>query len=213
MTLTARLKRDISKHPAKAGVLGLLLLVMAVFTIKAVVELTPRGASAAPASTITGLPASRPETAGVNAEASESIKESSLLWSKLREVKASGASAQAAFAFDSNFYTPLPDLGKRSAPPVAETKAPVTAPQDGLTPELEEARIKRIREQSRQLIVKSTAVGNGTSQPLAIVNQQMLVVGNTILGFEIVAIRSREVQFRKEGVLVTIKMGDDPRGQ
>ena len=68
-----------------------------------------------------------------------------------------------------------------------------------------------VREQARALGVKSTAVSGG--RPLAIVNQQLLSVGDQINGFEITAIRSREVEFRKDGVTVAVKMPDDLRGQ
>jgi len=41
---------------------------------------------------------------------------------------------------------------------------------------------------------------------VAIVNQQLLAVGQQILGFTITAIRAREVEFSKEGVSVVVAM-------
>ena len=69
----------------------------------------------------------------------------------------------------------------------------------------------KIRQQANELHVQSTTVGNG--KPWAIVNQQLVSLGDVVKGFEITAIRSREVEVKKEGVTTAVKMPDDPRGQ
>jgi hypothetical protein len=73
-------------------------------------------------------------------------------------------------------------------------------------------REQSIRDQSRQLTVKSTTV-TATGKPWAIVSNQLVTVGDIVNGFEVVAIRSREVDFKKENFTKTVKMTDDLRGQ
>ena len=94
-----------------------------------------------------------------------------------------------------------------SAPIVSDPEPAKPAP---VLPLVDTAALKasRIREQARLLVVKTTALGNGTSKPMAIVNQQLLTVGQEILGFELSAIRPREVEFVKDGVTVVVKMPD-----
>jgi len=53
---------------------------------------------------------------------------------------------------------------------------------------------------------------NGVT-PVAVVNQQLLTLGQQILGFEIVAIHSREVEFKKEGVTLSVMTLDDKGSQ
>jgi hypothetical protein len=43
---------------------------------------------------------------------------------------------------------------------------------------------------------------------MAIVNQQLVTVGQKIQGFEISAIRAREVVFLKDGVTIVVRMPD-----
>jgi hypothetical protein len=139
------------------------------------------------------------------AEAEARIQESKKLWRRLKEVKATAVDAQTAFKFDASYYPP---------PMVSEVSRPVNVsaavPEARPVPVVDEAAAKanRIREQARGLVVKSTAVGNGNLGPMAIVNQQVLTVGQKIMGFEITAIRAREVDFVKEGVTTVVKMPD-----
>jgi hypothetical protein len=63
----------------------------------------------------------------------------------------------------------------------------------------EEKRIRDILEEARtKLIVKSTIVSGGTTEPMTLVNKEVLRVGDFVMGFEIIAIREREVEFRKQ---------------
>jgi hypothetical protein len=203
MGAVAKLKRDLTKHRGKAAILGILFATMVALSIRAALELRPAAAAAKmPAPEI----ASSLPTANVSGvDADERIRESKELWRRLKEVKATAASAQAAFTFDPDCYPP---------PAIPEAKTVVwTAPPEikpAPAPAIDEASIKarRIQEQARSLVVKSTAVGNGTMEPMAIVNQQLVTVGQKIQGFEISAIRAREVVFLKEGVTTVVRMPD-----
>ncbi len=75
------------------------------------------------------------------------------------------------------------------------------------------ARIAETREQAKLLIVRSTVVGNGNSRPVAVINDQILTVGDRISGFEIVSIRAREVEFKKDGITLAVKMAADTPAQ
>ena len=57
-------------------------------------------------------------------------------------------------------------------------------------------------------MLKSTMVGEGITQPAAIINQKLLTVGQEISGFTLTAIRSREVDVVKEGQTEVVKMPD-----
>jgi hypothetical protein len=202
-----RLKRDLKKHRGKAAVLGMLFVVMVAMSVRAVMELRPQAAGAAV------VPAVAPEQFSKNgnkeiatgADAEARIQESKDLWRRLREVKATATEAKVAFTFDASYYPP-PAVSLEARPMALMPEATAPAP----TPMVDEAAVRsnRIREQARALIVKSTAVGHEMTEPMAIVNQQLLTVGQKILGFEITAIRAREVEFVKEGVTTVVKMPD-----
>jgi hypothetical protein len=66
----------------------------------------------------------------------------------------------------------------------------------------------RIRAASRELIVRSTVMGAG--KPVAVVNDKILSVGDQINGFEVIAIRPRAVEFRKDKVTIEIAMPGNP---
>jgi hypothetical protein len=202
-----KFKRDLKKHRGKAAVLGILFALMVALSVRAVLELHPQKTGAAV------MPAVAPELASKNgnndiatgAYAEARIQESKDLWRRLREVKATASKAKEAFTFDASYYPP-PAVPLETKPTALESETPAPSP----SPVVDEmaARSNRIREQARALIVKSTAVGHGTTEPMAIVNQQLLTVGQIILGFEITAIRAREVEFVKDGVTTVVKMPD-----
>lgn len=205
MRMVDKFKRNLGKNRGKAAVLGVLFLTMVAFSIRAVLELRPRNAGAAINSVATS-DASENLTANV-ADAEGRIKESQQLWHHLREAKAGAIDASAAFTFDASKYPPLPpDLTHPMpvAPETSEVKPQPVAP----VIDLEALKAARIRKEAKALIVKSTVVGNDITAPMTIINQQLLKVGQSVLGFEITAIREREVEFTKEGVLTTIKMPD-----
>jgi hypothetical protein len=205
MGALAKLKRDLTQHRGKAVVLGILFAAMVTMSMRAFLELRPKAAVAA---LPTADAVKSPLSTGSGAQADEQMRESQELWKRLKEVKASATGAHAAFTFDPASYPPpLVTEVKPVAAPLEFTPAPPvpTVMSDDRT-----AQANRVREQARALVVKSTAVGNGTMEPMAIVNQQLMTVGQKILGFEVSAIRAREVVFVKDGVTTVVRM---PEGQ
>jgi hypothetical protein len=201
MGALGKFKRDITKHRGKAAVLGILFVTMTALTVRAVFELRPHAAVASNLATAKTEP--KPSAAaapGTNAAAR--MQESKNLWNRLKEVKANAADAKTAFTFDPSYYPP-PAVVDATPSVTPDVKPAPAAPVDEAT-----IRAARIREQARSLVVKSTAVGNGTMEPMAIVNQQLLTVGQKIMGFEISAIRAREVEFTKDGVTTVVRMPD-----
>jgi hypothetical protein len=209
MGVMDRFKRDLSKHRGKAAVLGILFVTMVGMGIRAVVQLRPRGVEAAVAPAAAPLPSNKggAKDIATGADAEARIQESKDLWFRLREVKPTATELKAAFTFDESYY-PLPAAPLEIKAAGVEPEAPAVRPAP--TPVVDEAtaRSNRIREQARALVVKSTTAGYGATASMAIVNQQLLKVGQTILGFEITAIRAREVEFTKEGVTTVVKMPD-----
>jgi hypothetical protein len=201
MAALEKFKRDLTRHRGKAALLGILFVTMTAFTVRAVIEMRPQTAvanSALPTITTAAKPSA--EATAANAEAR--MQESKNLWNRLKEVKANAADARTAFSFDPSYYPP-PAIVETAPSAAPEVKPLPTSNVDDST-----IRAARIREQARNLIVKSTAVGKGTMEPMAIVNQQLLTVGQKIMGFEISAIRAREVEFVKEGVTTVVRMPD-----
>ena len=206
MTLLERFKRDIVKHRAKALVLGVLFLAMIALSIKAVFELHPQAATAAVIGSTEG--AVEPVKAASSVTSDDDIRQSMQLWDRLKTVNPQGLPAVVAFTFEPSFYTLDPSRIVVSAPqqPTEIKPAPLPAPDP------EKTRLLSIREQAKALTVNSTSLGTGNAPSVAIVNQKLLTVGQQILGFELVAIRAREVDFRKDGVVIPVKMADDLRG-
>ena len=214
MRLIEKFKRDIAKHRGRAVVLGILFVTMIAMSIRAALELRgPRQAAGSTSST-PSLALLAPVQADGDFDGSKAqlkITQSKQLWSQLRSVSPRGTDDKSAFAFDGAYYPapiPIVDLSKPALPGPEVAIKPITTLPAQPTQEDPNIRINRVREQARALVVKSTAVGNGSAEPMAIVNQQLVTVGQKILGFEVTAIRSREVEFVKEGVTIVGKMPD-----
>ena len=198
-----QIKRDFGKHRQKSAVLGVLSLVMAVFLVKAYFELRPQSASALPIADAPQDKGAVSEEAGMNPE--EKLRQSRELWKLMREKR--GVEDGVAFKFEPSYF-PI-DPTRRSMEP--ERVAVSDSPRPAVTSDevLREAREREIREQARGLVVKSTVVGNSTSKPVAVINEHILSVGDVISGFTITAIQAREVDFKKDGVTLAVKMADN----
>jgi len=206
MGLIERFKRDILKHRGRAAILGVLSIVMAISTVKAIFEMQPKEAQGAlPA---TAIPMSSDPSASMSgAEAKEHLDQSRILWHTLREVNPNAVNASVAFAFDPSFYP---------APPQPVVENPKQAAPEQVKPlpvapviDLEAQRVQHIHDLAKSLVVKTTSLGGGpNNQPIAIVNGQLVTIGQEILGFEVTAIRAREVEFIRDGVTDVSKMPD-----
>jgi hypothetical protein len=209
-----QIKRDFTKHKAKSAVLGVLALTMIGLFIKAAAEMRPRTAAAEATSITPEVAAAMGSATAIDApaDAEERIRQSRQLWKVLREAKG-GLGAETAFTFDPTYFPMDPNQPLRE-PQHVETVDHIVAPVMPNSEELERAaRISMTREQARQLVVHSTVVGNGRSQSVAVVNEHILTVGDRISGFEIVAIRAREVEFKKDGITLAVKMADESLAQ
>ncbi|HVT80075.1 MAG TPA: hypothetical protein VHM90_05410 [Phycisphaerae bacterium] len=203
MGLIDNFKRDIGRHRGRSAVLGVLFVAMVLFSVRAFLQL-----SAKPAVASLSTPF-QPATVNPVASADTQVRlqESQELWAKLREKKPNAADSMVAFKFDSSFYPApvVPELPKQ--PNIAPTPDPVRVAQPSL-PDPALLKRQRIHEQARLLVLKSTMVGEGITQPAAIINQRLLTVGQEISGFTLTAIRSREVDVEKEGQTEVVKMPD-----
>jgi hypothetical protein len=203
-----QIKRDFVKHRKKTAILGVLASVMVLMFIKAGLEMRPRSAEGEPiagAVNVAGeAPAEGTGEAVLNAD--ERLKQSRELWRLMREKR--GLEASLAFTFEPSYF-PMDPSRRYVAEPdrVTTPEAPHAAVN---SEEIERAaRTREIREQARGLIVRSTVVGNGASKPVAVINEHILTIGESISGFTITAIQAREVDFKKDGVTLAVKMADD----
>jgi hypothetical protein len=205
MGLIENFKRDILRHKGRSAVLGVLFVAMILFSVRAVIQLQPKAATAA----VPFNPHAQPINPATSADMEAKLKESQELWKRLREVKPGATPSAIAFTFDPSFYPQPIEMVRKPATPVTPETAPVVAtPPAAPMVNAEEIRNQRIREESRSLVLKSTLVGEGITRPQAIINQKLLGVGQEITGFMITAIRAREVELVKERVIVVIKMAD-----
>jgi hypothetical protein len=197
-----KIKRDFAKHKQKSAVLGVLTLVMLGFSAKAYFELRPQSASALPVADAPAGAGGAGEEAAVNPE--ERLKQSRELWKVMREKR--GVEDAVAFKFDASYFPIDPTRRALEADRVV-TDTPKAA---GVSDEvLREAREREIKEQARGLVIRSTVVGNGMSKPVAVINEHILTVGDVISGFTITAIQAREVDFKKDGITLAVKMADN----
>jgi hypothetical protein len=200
-----KIKKDFARHQKRAAILGVLVLVMVGFIIKAYFEMSPKlilaDAPPAPANI---------EVVSRVVDTDARIRQSKELWKILRENH--GVAPSLAFSFVPGYYNrdpsrPMHDIqhdNVKFAPPLPA--APVTSQQ------LErDARVADVKKQALKLTVMSTIVGAGNSNPVAVVNQRILSVGDSIEGFEIIAIKAREVVFKMDGVTLAVKMASAAR--
>ncbi len=199
-----QIKRDFAKHRRKSAVLGVLSLVMVGFFVKAYLELRPQSASALPLAEAPAVGGSEAgEEPAMNPE--EKLKQSRALWAVMREKR--GVEDVVAFKFEPSYFPIDPTRHALDTDRVAMPEAPRTAVTSDEV--LREVRERDIREQAKGLVVRSTVVGNAVSKPVAVINEHILGVGDVISGFTITAIQAREVDFKKDGITLAVKMADN----
>ncbi len=201
--------RKARKQRQRAAILSCLTVAMGLLFLRAYLQMAAKPATAAPLTDSAADGASTPETGSESADARLALSRE--LWKRLRKV--GGAAPAAVFTFDRAYY-PLDPNRPRPVPVESPQATAVQTPQ---LPVYDEAAARRahmaaVHDQARNLVVRSTFVNTG-AHPVAVVNDRILSVGDRIDGFEITAIRAREVEFRKEDVTLTSKMVDMPRGQ
>jgi hypothetical protein len=206
------IKRDITRHRQKAALLGVLMVLMVVMSVRAVFQLRPQNAEAmktAVATSDASTPAAGGTAGNEGAEAAERIRLSKELWKRLQDKR--GIGVDVAFKFEDRYFQPDPTRPVVVAAAPERVEALPAIPKVDDNENLRRNQRLKVLEQSQELKVQSTTIGAG--KPWAIVNGQLVSVGDMVKGFEITAIRAREVELKKEGVTIAVKMPDDPRGQ
>ncbi len=215
MTLSLdQIKGQFARNRGKSLVLSALTVVMVVFIVKAVLDMHPRSASASDPSPVAAENLVKAESPTQVTETEDRIRESQRLWQTLREQR--GLAPAVAFTFDPSYFSLEPSRRAALAAEAGsktETIVDRTSSVPGVVNEEAERRnrIAAIRDQARDLVVRSTVVGS--SKPIAVVNERLMSVGDHVSGFEITAIRAREVEFKKDGITVAVTMADKSRGQ
>jgi len=209
-----KIKRDFARHQKKAGILAVLAVILLAFIAKAFFDMS--GSRPAAAETATGSP-NTDVHAALAMDSEEHMAQSRELWKLLKKQNKDAMTPDVAFSFEHSYYNENPNRKIALAPehvaPVDNTpKIPVT------NAEAEAAKRKAlITAQTRDLVVRSTVVGSGISKPVAVINDlsvtsgdRILAVGDYIKGFEITAIRAREVEFKKDGITLAVEMARTP---
>ena len=215
MGMFDKFKRDMRKNRGKATVLGVLFVGMVGMSVRAFFQLQPQAADGAVIPS--AVDAADKTLAGSAASFEGRKKDSEQMWHHLRDVSPTALAIESTFAFDKSAYPELPDLNRPTAVvKVASTQSASSQPTNTMAENAaarakETKRIKDIVEEARtKLSVKGTIVSGGGTEPVTLVNQKYLRVGEVVNEFEIIAIRENEVEFQKEGVTVIVTMSDRP---
>jgi hypothetical protein len=205
LPILTNFKSQLQANKAKSALLGALLCVAAVVTVRNVLAPHPQITTAGPMrllntqadNTDPDMPTLSPK------EMKEKLAESKALWQILRETR--GVPPAQAFAFDPAYYNLDPSVAPPKVDPVVVQTAPSTAPNTAPKVAVidEQARIAAVKDQARALVLQSTVLG---AQPGAIINSGVFHLDDNIGGFRIVAIRARQVMVEKDGVTLAIEM-------
>ncbi|HVX85877.1 MAG TPA: hypothetical protein VH253_13935 [Phycisphaerae bacterium] len=207
------LKQELGRNRKRTSVLAALTVVMGALILRAYLQMSARPVAASPLGQRVGMPEAPEmgEDVVPAAEADKRLALSKSLWTVLRQVR--GAEPATAFKFDPSYFPRDPSHPQPAPVEAAADPAPHAAARPMDDDETERrSRMAAVRDEAKGLVVRSTVVNTG-SKPVAVVNDRIMSVGDTIDGFVITAIRAREVEFRKDDVTLPIKMVDMPRGQ
>lgn len=195
MTL-ASLKQDFAKNRTKTFVLGVLVLVMAVLVGRLFIGSTPRAATAM-SDLVVPVPEADP---AAQVQIEQRLKQSRQLWQVLREKR--GATPAETFLLDPAFY--VRDASHISVP-LQPRIEPITekSPPKSVDEQVVAGRIAKLKEEASALHLQSTVM---SETPLAVINSEILRVGEMIRGFRVVAIRARQVTLEKNGITLTLEM-------
>lgn len=183
--------------PAKSAILGVLVLVLLVLVVRVALSVSPKSASALP---IKAADSVRMNAVAVPDAASQELEraaaQSSALWKTLRSRR--GIPPQSAFRFDPGYY--MSDPGRIS-------RSETSGKQVVTKSESKSADANSTRTDLTAvvpLLLQSTATG---ARPTAVINMQILQIGDSIQGYTVAAIRAREVVVKKDGQSYTLEMG------
>lgn len=206
----AELKVLLAADPKKAGVLGLLLVVLLVFGIKAVIPLGPKSTTAAiTASTNAETVAAAGQDAYSRTVASiESVRGGGIV-----RVARPARLDRDLFELD-NEYFPLPAQPESVTVPVQDSRV---TPVESTAPSVDEVRARAesgVRSEAERLRLRSVIVG---SHPIAVFEvkgdrQRAVVrVGESVGGFVLVEVFSDSVVMEKDSVRVRVSLAKPDR--
>lgn len=207
-----KIKKDFVRNQKRTAILGVLVLVLAGFSVKAYFEMAPSHAAAdtgAPVDPVAGAAT----TADVQLSAAESearIRQSKQLWTALREVKKDSVTPAFAFTFLPANFPEDPNRPRQLIPERLPDNN--TQPTTSVAHDLEPARRKaEITAKANHITVTSTVLGNPASKSVVLLNiarpgkpgqQGIYKVGDVVEGFEITAIQARKVVLKMEDIEV-----------
>lgn len=188
---------QLKNSPAKGIALGVLSLVLVLLVVRATLGGSPKKADArlAPVGDAKSTTTAIVLTDNAAQELERSAAQSAALWKTLRAQR--GISAHAAFRFDSAYYTVDPSKQNRN-----ETSGKQIPNKSEM--KTTDALSMPVVPDMPSLTLQSTATG---AHPTAVINSQILQIGDVIQGCKVVSIRAREVTVKKDGQTYTLEMG------
>ncbi len=192
--MTSRLNniwQRITGDKRKLGVMFALLCVAMLLWGRLLLKDVPRSAVAEPAAS--QAPDTEPDK---NIDSGPSTPQSRLADRPVIQVSLVDRVARDPFAFDP---TRFPRIGNEDETAAVRTKL-VEEPTDD---DQQRQSHKAIELAARRLNLQSTLLG---AQSRAMINGQLLSVGESIQGFELIDVRSRQVTVRKDNVEVVLEM-------
>ena len=189
-----RIRVELTRDLKKTIILGTLALVLVALTLREVLRRSsPASASAAVAVAGTPSQASHPGQAP-RASARGRTRDTNEI-----ALPTSGPAEFPQTVVDRDLFTPevayFPPKAKPKPAPV------VRRVDDGVA--RREAQERAIRTQARALSLQSTVSGDA---PTAMINGEVLHVGDEIAGFRVVKITTRSCTVRKENLLILLEM-------
>ena len=198
-----KIKQEFAQNKKRAGILVVLSLVLVGFAIKAYFEMSPSSAAAA-----TVVPAADPNAVpAANGEAPRCPPRKptrELAIQRIVEDPAHEAWDHARGRL--HFFSQ--DITAGSNRVIASAMSLIPPRKWWRSTAIPAKRAARIAVLANKLVVTSTVVGSGNSRPVAIVNGNIVTVGDWISEFQVTSIKSREVEFKMDGVTFVAKMDE-----
>ena len=190
-SLVDRLKAEFKYHPKKAVILGVLVLILTGLSVRVLVQ--PRGPARANAAI--GPSARVPAPAAPEAAPTASKKRGAATSQpEIASKRVKPVLVRDLFTADGAYF------------PAHRRTKPVKVVQrvdDGLA--RQKAQERAIRAQAQALTLQSTMVGR---EPTAIVNGEVLGVGDVIDGFRVVQITTRSCTLEKMNLRILLEMAN-----
>jgi hypothetical protein len=189
----AQLTQHFAQKPGRSALLGCLALTLVVLMGRALVKTRPAAALPNPEATVASV--STPVDGLSPDELSRRLENSSELWKVLHQVR--GMPANSVFKLSPHYY-------ESANPEPAPAAAPAVVQVQRVDPNIQ-AQVQRraVEAAAAELQLRSVVLAQ---DPVAVINAQMVRVGDVIGGFKIIAIQARQVVVEKDGTSVVLNM-------